>query len=599
MLIYIEKRIKLKIMDIIQRAIRISNIDVNVYNINIYKTIERPKSDYGDFSFPCFSLASFSDKTPNEVASILSDKVNSIIKTQKLNMFSNVKQIGPYINFFLDKKWLAINVLNDTLKRNYGSRQVSKDEKKRIMVEYSSPNTNKPLHLGHLRNDTIGMALSKVLEFYGHKVIKATLLNDKGLPIFKVIVALQKLSQYKNPKEARMKSDHFVGWLYVLFERKAKQEPKLVDEAQLLMKKYKTNAKIRYLWKKINNWTLQGMQKTYKIFGSHFDKNAIFKESQFSNKATPLINRGIEQDIFIKQDNAIIAKLGSLPDKVVLKQGGIPVYITTDIALTPYKFEHFTLDKSIWVVGNEQKLYFQQLFKILELLGYDWAKQDKSETDKQCIHLAYGMVLLPEGKMKSREGKVVDADDLIDKVTETASQELEERYNLKKQELAKRSLKIALAAIKFYLLKVDCMKDVLFDPKKAIDFEGFTGPYLLYSYARANSILKKIKGDDIIKAIQPITRLNVNVSDLEFMLIKKIMDFPSVIETAAKTLKPDIIAVYAYKLAQTFSEFYHSAPVIHATKKSEMLFRLRLVIAFRHVMELCLKLMNMPRIEEM
>ncbi len=584
---YFLQTLKQKIAEQIVAALRQVAIergtDININVKDILNLIEKPKADYGDLALPCFHFVRQLKASPDFIA----EKLKKRLEQVKPKYIAKIEQEKAYVNFFFDYTAL-LDAIEEISSKGYGSKQATKQL--RVMIEYSSPNTNKPLHLGHLRNDCIGMALANLLEFYGYKVIKAMLLNDKGLPIFKVIAALE-LSKYKTPRQANMKPDHFVGWLYVLFEQQAKQNEQLIEKARKLMQKFESGDKhVVALWRKVNAWAWQGMKQTYNIIGSKFD--VIFKESKFYKKANKYIEAGLKLGVFKQTEKGVEASLSNygLPDKVVLRKDNTSVYITTDIALSIYKFEKFKLDKSIWVVANEQQLYFKQLFKILELLGYDWAKQD-------CIHLAYGLVLLHEGKMKSREGNVIDADQLIEEVKELAKQELAKRnVNVNGVVGKQRALSIALAAIKYYFLKVDCMKDVLFDKKAAIDFEGFTGPYLLYSYVRAKSIIKKgkINTKQILKQRSTTNQMEKQEKEL----LRLLLEFPDVVKDAATKLKPDILAIYAYKLAQCFNTFYAELPVLHADK-SERIKRLKLVIAFTNVMRLCLKLLNLPIIDEM
>lgn len=525
---------------------------------------------FGDFSLPCFFLAQRLKKNPAQIADELS-------KTKFSKEIEKAESQGPYINFFIDKKLFNESIIKEILseKENYG-KCIKKGRK--IMVEYSSPNTNKPLHLGHLKNDSIGMSLSNLLEFSGAKVIKTNLLNDRGIHICKVMHAYKKFSRKKKPDE---KPDHFVGDLYVLYSKNSdeKTEREVLDMLNKLEKKDK---KILKLWKEINKLAEKGIFETYKKFGSEFD--VIFKESQFFNKAKDIIKYGLKKNVFSREsDGSIIANLDPLPNKVILRKDGTSLYVTNDLILTKHKFDKYRIDEAIWVTGSEQKLYFEQLFRIFFLLGFDFSHK--------CVHVPYGMVLLESGKMKSREGNVVDADDLIEEVIEFAKKEILKREKLGKNELVKRAKAIALSAIKFYLMKTDITKDVLFDSEKAVSFEGYTGPYLQYAYARASNILKKIK-DKKEKADYSLLKENE-----EAELIRKLAEFKGTIKTASEKLRPDFVANYSYQLCQKFANFYDKCSVINAGEEKQA--RIDLVKAFRQVLGNCLKLLDIELLERM
>lgn len=534
--------------------------------------LEEPK-EYADLALPCFRLG----KNPQEIAKQLEKELKQ--KIGKDSLIKDVEAVGPYLNFHINNKKFSRLVVAQILKEKekYGSG-VHKKEK--IMIEYSGPNTNKPLHVGHLRNDSIGMAVSNLLEFLGYKVIRTNILNDRGVHICKAMLAYKKWGNSLTPKKAGRKPDHFVGNFYVMFEQKARQEPQLEEEARrMLLLWEKGDKETRTLWKKMNGWTLKGMKQTYKLFGSRFDLWPL--ESVFYKRANPIIEEGLEKGILFKNNKGdIVAKLEpALPNKVVLRADGTSIYITNDLALTKYRFEKYKIDKMIWCVASEQNLYFQQLFKIFELLGYEWSKN--------CYHLSYGLVNLPSGRMKTREGTVIDADNLIEDVKELAEEEIKKRYVLKEQELKNRALWIALGAIKYYLLNVDPPKDILFDSEEAVKFEGDTGPYLQYTYARANSILKKSKKKPAVGELH---------TESEFEIVKKIAKFSHVLEKAAKELKPNYIANYLFELATLFNKFYHETRVIGSKEEQQ---RLALVAAVAQVLKNGLTILGIKAIEKM
>ena len=532
-----------------------------------------PSSELGDFAFPCFSLAKEFKKNPVEIAKSISKKIKLSKEIEKIE----VK--GAYLNFFLNKSSLASDIIKQILKEK--AKFGTSKKKEKIMVEFPSPNTNKPLHLGHLRNMSLGESVSRILEFLGANVIRASLNNDRGVHICKSMLAYQEFGKNKNPDK---KSDHFVGDFYVLFSQKAKEDASYEEKAQEILKKWEAgDKKTIELWKKMNSWALDGFKETYKLFGLKLDKE--YYESKIYLKGKEIIELGLKKGVFSKRnDNAIIIDLtkDGLDEKVLLRPDGTSVYITQDLYLAKLKDEEYNLDGSIYVVANEQDYHFKVLFLILKKLGFKFA--DKLH------HLSYGMVELPEGKMKSREGTVVDADDLILKVKEISKEEIKKRFpEIKEKELDARSLKIALSAIKFSLLKVDKTKNLLFNPKEEVSFEGFTGPYIQYSYARASSIVRKSKKKAKITGKE-------KVEEKESALIKKLGEFPEIVSQAEKQLNPAIVANYSFQLSQIFNEFYHSSKVIYSEKEE---FLLSLVESFRIIIRSSLSLLGIDVIEEM
>lgn len=526
-----------------------------------------PNKDFGDYAFPCFSLAKKLKKNPNEIAKDLAKKLKKF----------KTKVIGPYLNFFVDKTKLAKNVIKQILKEKdkYGSKK----ENKKIVVEYPSPNTNKPLHLGHVRNILIGQCISNVFEFLGNKVFRINLNNDRGIHICKSMLAYQKWGRNSKPK---VKPDHFVGKYYVMFNKKKNKN--LEEEAQELLKKWeKGDKKIISLWKKMNNWALKGFKETYKRLNVKFKK--VYNESSVYGKGKKIILDGYKKKIFSKdKEGAIFIDLDKkLGKKILLRSDGTSLYITQDIYLAEKKYKDFKFDKSIYVVGSEQNYHFKVLFKVLKLLKNKWADN--------CHHLSYGMIYLPEGRMKSREGTIVDADDIIDKMNDLAKKELKKRYKLSKKELEKRAKQIGLGALRFFILKMDIWKDMLFNPKESINFEGDTGPYCQYAYARACSILRKVKA---------VGKVDYGFlgKDPEINLVKKLNEFSDIVEKASKDLKPNLLATYVHDLARTFNEFYHDCPVNRAPKNIKRA-RLDLVKATIYVLKTGLNLLNIDAPEKM
>lgn len=548
---------------------------------NIEKLEVPHQEEFGDLSFPCYELAKEQKRNPVEIANDIVSK----IKVPKNSIIERVEVKGAYVNFFFNYSKFSQLMLKTILSRkeNYGGSNGKKDK---IMIEYSSPNTNKPLHVGHLRNDSIGMSVSNILEFLGNKVIRTAIINDRGVHICKSMLAYQKWGNGKTPQKSKIKPDHFVGNFYVMFEKKLKENPKLEEDIHAMLQKWENGDKeVRTLWKLMNGWVLNGMRETYNLFGSKFDFWTY--ESEIYDKGKDILEEGIKKNVFIKNEQGdLVAKLEpELPNKVVLRADGTSVYITQDMSLARMRFEKYKMDKMIYVVASEQNLHFKQLFKILQLLGYGWYRS--------CHHLSYGLVNLPSGRMKTREGNVVDADDLIREETELAKQEILKRdKKISKKELEDRGRKIALAAIKYYLLKVEPIKDVLFDPNKATSFEGDTGPYIQYAYMRCANILNKVKKWEK-------NLLNKEMHPGEKKLIKTLSMFPSVILQTSNDLKPNYICNYAFELSNTFNNFYENHRVINAETKNLKNFRLSLVDATKIVLASCLKLMGIETVEKM
>jgi len=539
---------------------------------DIEKAIEIPPSDnLGDYAFPCFGLAKVLKKNPAQIASQLKEKLLALDGVK-------VETTGGYLNFFIDKEQLTASTVTLCAQETFGRQ----NKGLRVVMEFASPNTNKPLHLGHLRNMSIGDSISRILSFCGCNVTKTSINNDRGVHICKSMLAYQRKGSGATPQSCNIKSDHFVGDYYVLFNNESKENPSWSEDAQQMLLKWENgDPQILDLWKTMNEWALNGFRETYKLFGISFDKE--YYESDIYKNGKEIVEDGLKRKIFTKrEDGAVFVDLEQekLGEKVLLRPDGTSVYIVQDLYLALLKDKEFKYDRSFYVVGNEQDYHFNVLIAIFKRLGLDAADKMK--------HLSYGMVELPEGKMKSREGTVVDADDLIKETASLAKQEVAARYQLSEEQINERSMKIALAAIKYQLLKVDIAKTMIFDPKKAISFEGDTGPYLLYSYARASSILRK--------AAKLETPAIPKLEQGEVKLVKKIAFFPTAVNFAYERLSPSVIANYAFELAQCFNEFYHSHQVIGSETEN---FRLHLTASFRSTLSKCLTLLGIETIEEM
>ncbi|MBN2383183.1 arginine--tRNA ligase [bacterium] len=540
---------------------------------DLIKMIEIPPTpELGDFALPCFPLSRIFRQAPAQIAHNLQEKLEGH------PLFTRIAAVSGYLNFFVDRRKFAEIVLARAGTLEFGQGH----DGQTVLVEFSSPNTNKPLHLGHIRNMAIGDCVARLLEFQGNRVIRTSINNDRGIHICKSMLAYLKYGQGQTPEVNRQKSDHFVGDYYVLYNRKQAEQAGLEDEAHDLLRKWEDgDPSTRQVWQTMREWALIGFRETYRRFGIAFDRE--YFESDIYQSGKEIVEDGLDRGIFVrKSDGATVIDLSAenLGEKVLLRADGTAIYIIQDLFLARKRFEEYAYDRAIYVVGNEQEYHFQVLFTIFRKLGYEFADR--------LVHLSYGMVELPTGKMKSREGTIVDADELISETQNLARQELIKRYRLSEAELEERSLIIALAALKYQILKVMFAKNILFDPAQAIRFEGDTGPYLLYSYARASSILKKAGSYDRQALAEP--------NDYEMVLIRKLDKFPDIARIASERFSPSIVCGYANELAQAFSEFYHNCPVIRGQERD---FRLNLVQAFRSVMKKVLNLLGLREIEEM
>ncbi|MFX1574142.1 MAG: arginine--tRNA ligase [Promethearchaeota archaeon] len=547
----------------------------------IESLIEIPPSEINyTYAFPCFRLADFKRKPPNSIAEDLE-------KELKLpNFFDEIKAIGPYLNFKIKSKYILSQIFE--LKEDYGRFGLSSDFddkiNEKIVIEYPSPNTNKPLHFGHVRNVLLGKSLSNLLQYKGYHVFQVNLNNDRGIHICKSMLAYKKWGNNKNPDK---KSDHFVGDFYVKYTEKLKQDKALEEEARDLLKLWEAGDKETIaLWKKMNRWALDGHNITYKKLDISFDKE--YYESDLYIKGKKIILEGLKKGLFEKtEDGAIIARLKqkyNLEDKILVRSDGTSIYITQDIYLAYKKKEDFDYDRSIYIVGDAQIQHFKWLFAILDILGF---KEDN-------YHLAYGMISLPSGRMKSREGTIVDADDVIEQVENLAFEEVEKRYpNLPNSEKKFRAEIIGLAAIKLFILKYNPVKGFVFSPKDSISFEGETGPYIQYCYARIESIISK-------SGIEISSNINWNLlnHEKEVSLLKQLIYFPEILDSVEKTYNIHLIAQYLLSLCQSFNSFYSSCQVISQNIELEKA-RLLLIYCVQIVIKIGLNILGIETLDQM
>ena len=560
-----------------------------------------PKSEMGDAAFPMFPYAKIAGKAP---ALIAKDIMAAL--ADKKHPEGEMLVAGPYLNIRFDIPSLASRILEEVDKAGDEYGAVNDLSGRKIMVEFSCPNTNKPLHLGHMRNDSLGESVSNLLSKAGAEVLKVNLINNRGVHICKSMLAYKLFGNGETPESTGEKGDHFVGRYYVRFaqwEKEAEKEkennpdivsdPSFVDPdtaAQEMLRKWEAgDAETRALWEKMNKWTLDGLSESYKNMGISFDK--LYYESDTYKLGRSEVMKGLEMGVFKKEEDGSVqvdlSPIG-LDKKVLLRRDGTTLYMTQDIGTAVNRQEDWPFDSLIYGVASEQNYHFRVLFYVLSLLGDKWAEE--------LHHLSYGMVNLPEGKMKSREGTVVDADDLLDELTELAKGEIEAKGREEAVgDVADTARKIALGALNYYLLQVQPQHDMVFDPKKSIAFNGNTGPYLQYTCARISSILRKAEGEEYENAFNGSLLTNED----EKTLLKAIESFPETVRKAALSYDPSIIAAYLYENAKTFSHYYHDNQILKAETKELSYTRICLIKALRTVMKNGFSLIGVPYLESM
>ena len=553
-----------------------------------------PNPEMGDVAFPLFTFAKSFKSSPAKIAS---DVCARLLENEDIKKYGMPKAIGPYLNVFLAKGDLASNVLDKVLteKENYG--KTSSLSGKRIMIEFSSPNTNKPLHLGHLRNDALGESISRILKFCGADVFKVNIINDRGVHICKSMIAYQKFGEGKTPESENIKSDRFVGDMYVAFHKYSQENPEKAEaEAKQMLLDWEAgeNKELIGLWKKMNGWAINGIKETYKRTGISFDK--LYFESETYLKGKDQILKGLEAGVFYKEeDGSVWVDLApiKLDKKVLLRSDGTSLYMTQDIGTAISRHKDWPFNQMIYVVGNEQEYHFKVLFYVLKQLGFEWADD--------LYHLSYGMVNLPEGKMKSREGTVVDADDLINSLQDEALKKIEENGREKEVgDAAVAAENIAVGALHYFLLQVSPKKDMLFNPKESLSFTGNTGPYLQYMGARISSILRKAEtaeGKEKLKDGKLNASLLTNESEWE--LLKTLEDFPEQVARSALRKDPSALTAYLYELSKAFSRFYRDCPILSGEDADLSYTRMELARATKIVLQNAMNLVLIPFMEVM
>ena len=547
--------------------------------------LQKTKANFeGNLTLVMFPLLKTSRKSPEATAQEVGEYLKANCKA-----IADFNVVGGFLNLVIaPAAWIGL--LNDiNANAKFGEQQVRADSPL-AMVEYSSPNTNKPLHLGHVRNNLLGWSLAKIMEANGYKVVKTNIVNDRGIHICKSMLAWQKWGNGITPEQAGKKGDHLIGDFYVLFDKhyraevaeltakfkeeglndeeakaKAEQESPLMKEAhEMLVKWEANNTEVRALWEKMNNWVYAGFDETYKALGVGFDK--IYYESNTYLEGKKKVEEGLAKGLFIrKADNSVWADLTNegLDQKLLLRSDGTSVYMTQDIGTAEMRFKDYPIDKMIYVVGNEQNYHFQVLSILLDRLGFKWGKD--------LVHFSYGMVELPNGKMKSREGTVVDADDLVASMIQNARALSEDKMNklddITEEEKNEIARIVGLGALKYFILKVDARKNMLFNPEESIDFNGNTGPFIQYTYARIRSILRKAAAQGI--TIPKTVANNAPLNEKEIALIQKMNDFGAVVAQAGIDYSPSGIANYCYELTKEFNQFYHDYSILNADTDDE------------------------------
>jgi arginyl-tRNA synthetase len=542
-----------------------------------------PESQEGDFGFGCFHLAKFLRKNPSDIAENISKNISLP------QYIERIIQKNSYLNFVFKRDFLFKETVLEILENGafYGDSKWGKD--KRILIEFSSPNTNKPQHLGHIRNNVLGMSLSNLLKKVGSNATKINLINDRGIHICKSMLAYKKWGDEKTPENTGKKGDHFVGDYYVMFEKEAKRDEKLIEKAQEMLKKWEEgDEEIIKLWKMMNNWVYDGFQKTYNRLGISFDK--LYYESETYKLGKDIVLKALNDSICYKNEKGdIIIDLSDkgFGKKVLLRGDGTSIYITQDIGNAKLRFDEYDINTSIYVVASEQNYHFQVLFEVLKRFGFKWADQ--------CYHLSYGMVYLPEGKMKSREGTVVDADELMDELKELAKSEIEKRAReIEGEELEEISEIIGLSALKFFMLKVHPSKDIFFNPEESISFDGDTGPYIQYTHARISSLLRK--SEEYKNDFPEFTKLG---NEEEIKIIKHLLLFPKVLISSSVSYNPSGLATYLLELAKSFNKFYHDHSVLNTGDKELTLDRVALSKACGIVLKEGLRILGIVAPEKM
>lgn len=536
--------------------------------------LEAPKiAEHGDYSIPMFSLSKSLKKSPVIIAEDYAKKAMNI----KPEFIAQAKNMGPYLNFYLDRRILAIKAIETSLAKDNGK---SAEDKGRIVVEYAQPNTNKPLHLGHLRNMILGKSLILLLQRRGYDVLPVILFNDRGIAICKSMLMYKLFGNNETPEFAGIKPDQFVGKYYVMFEEKKGENPDLEAQAREMLRKWEEgDNETVALWSRMNEWAESGIKKTFSIFKMPYEKE--YYESDVYKRGVEVVNNALEEGMFEKaEDGAVIYRIDEDNFYTLLREDGTALYITQDIALAEQKRKDYGDAKYVFVVAADQSYHFKILFEILEKLKIS-RKEDN-------YHFPYGLVTLPEGKMSSRKGNVIGADALIDDITEMAARVAKEKNrSIDEEESKRRGRTIGLGALSYMMLKQNPLSDIVFDKEKSLSFEGETGPYIMYTYARIKSVLRKAQNN---------SNANTDLGEEEYEVSRKLIDYSDIVAEAAEKYKPSLLANYILELSQAFNEYYHKVKIIGSEKEQA---RLKLCEAVSTVLKDGLSLLGMEVLEEM
>jgi len=595
--------LELNIQTLVAQSVKeLYKLEIEANQIQLQKT----KREFeGDITVVVFPFAKAARKSPEGAGQEIGE---FIVKHNSLIASFNV--IKGFLNLSINKSYW-IDLLNHIqLNPNFGKAETAA-EQNTMMIEYSSPNTNKPLHLGHIRNNLLGFSISEIQKANGWKVVKTNIVNDRGIHICKSMLAWKLFGNGETPTSTGIKGDHLVGKYYVIFDQAFKAEikdlmskgftedeakktaPLIIEAQRMLLAWENSDPETRQLWEMMNGWVYAGFEETYKVMGVDFDK--IYYESETYLTGKSEVERGVKSGVFTQRDDTSVwadLTADGLDEKLLLRADGTSVYMTQDIGTAKLRYDDFDIKKMVYVVGNEQNYHFQVLSLLLDKLGYSWGKN--------LVHFSYGMVELPEGKMKSREGTVVDADDLMDEMISTAretSEELGKLDNCTELEKAEIAKMVGLGALKYFILKVDPKKNMTFNPKESIDFNGNTGPFIQYTHARIKSVLRK--ADDLGLNYRNSIDNKIEISDKESYLIQLVGEFPSFIKQAGEEFSPAIIANYQYELVKEYNQFYHDYSILKEENEQLRMFRLVLSDAVAMVIKTGMKLLGIDVPERM
>lgn len=592
------------IQNIVQNAVaQLYQLDIQASQIQIQKT---KKEFEGDLTVVTFPFVKAAKKSPEAVGQEIGE-----LLTRDIEFVAGYNVIKGFLNLVISKSyWLqALNQIS--LQENFGTKTPAADADL-MMIEYSSPNTNKPLHLGHIRNNLLGFSIAEIQKANGWNILKTNIVNDRGIHICKSMLAWKLFGNGETPQSSGLKGDHLVGKYYVEFdkaykaeikslmddkkltEEEAKKSAPLIIEAQKMLVAWEQNdPEVRHLWETMNGWVYTGFDETYKRLGVNFDK--IYYESETYLEGKGKVEEGLAKGAFYqREDGSVWADLtgDGLDEKLLLRSDGTSVYMTQDIGTAKLRYDDYPIKKMVYVVGNEQDYHFKVLSILLDKLGFDWGKD--------LVHFSYGMVELPEGKMKSREGTVVDADDLMEEMVTTAREtamELGKLDGLSELEIEEIARMVGLGALKYFMLKVDPRKNMTFNPKESIDFNGNTGPFIQYTHARIKSVIRKAAEQGIVIGNPVATHLNL--AEKESYLIQLLAEFPNVVRQAGSEFSPALVANYIFDLVKEYNQFYHDFSIMRETDKDLQYFRLVLSAEIAKVIRTGMKLLGIDVPERM